>query len=86
MAGGSSPETRIELVSENNGNVIFKTSGYDHETLRPVVVDLRKQFGKNIFIRIFDNASGGWGHINFDDFAFYDERPKNFQMNSTQHT
>ncbi|MDB6057663.1 MAG: putative rane-bound dehydrogenase [Verrucomicrobiales bacterium] len=75
VAGGSGPETRVELISEKKGDPIFKTSGYDHETLRPVVVDLHKQLGKNIFIRIVDNATGGWGHINFDDFAFYDERP-----------
>src|SRR5262249_59683404 len=28
-----------------------------------------------IFIRIIDHESGGWGHINFDDFEFYDKRP-----------
>ncbi|MGZ5517375.1 MAG: PVC-type heme-binding CxxCH protein [Limisphaerales bacterium] len=76
VAGGSSPETCVELVDESTGKTFFKTSGYDHEQLRPVVVDLKNELGKNIFIRVIDHASGGWGHINFDDFEFYDERPK----------
>ncbi len=51
-------------------------SGYDSETLRPVVVDLEKQLGKSIFIRVIDDASGSWGHINFDEFLFYAEKPQ----------
>lgn len=76
VAGGSSPETCVELVDESTGKTFFKISGYDSEQLRPVVVDLKKELGKKIFIRVIDHASGGWGHINFDDFVFYDERPK----------
>src|SRR5262249_55694863 len=41
-----------------------------------VVVDLQKHQNKDIFIRLVDAASGGWGHINFDDFEFYDAKPE----------
>ena len=74
-AGGSHSNTRVELVRADNQEVFFKTSGYDNETLRPVVVDLRGQQGKEIFIRLIDQDSGGWGHINFDDFKFYAAQP-----------
>ena len=40
------------------------------------VVDLRKFVGREIFIRLVDERKGHWGHINFDDFKFYAERPK----------
>src|SRR5262249_7793734 len=30
---------------------------------------------KEIFIRLVDKHSGGWGHINFDDFRFHSEKP-----------
>jgi putative membrane-bound dehydrogenase-like protein len=70
------PATRVELVEAATQSVFFKASGYESETLRPVVVDLQKQFGKEIFIRIVDDQSGHWGHVNFDDFKFYAERPK----------
>ena len=31
--------------------------------------------GKEIFVRIVDHGSAGWGHINFDHFRFHDEKP-----------
>src|SRR5205814_1007178 len=76
LAGGAWPATRVELVRADTQEVIFKTSGYENETLRPVVVDLKNQVGKEIFIRLVDEQSGHWGHVNFDDFKFYAERPK----------
>ncbi|MBI3850016.1 MAG: c-type cytochrome [Verrucomicrobia bacterium] len=76
VAGGLSPNTRVELVRADTERIFFKTSGTDSENLRPVVVDLQPHLGKEIFIRILDQASGGWGHINFDDFKLYAQRPK----------
>ena len=76
VGGGAHAGTRVELVRADNQEVVFKTSGYDGENLRPVVVDLRPHEGKEIFIRIIDQESGGWGHINFDDFRLYAKRPK----------
>jgi len=75
VGGGSHANTRVELVRADNQEVVFKTSGYDSEDLRPVVADLHSIQGKEIFIRLVDQESGGWGHINFDDFRLYAERP-----------
>lgn len=75
VAGGSHANTRVELVRADNNEVVFKTSGYDSENLRPVVADLHSVQGKEIFIRIVDQESGGWGHINFDNFRLYAQRP-----------
>jgi hypothetical protein len=76
IGGGSHANTRVELVRAGNQKVIFSASGYDGENLRPVVADLRRMQGREIFIRIIDQESAGWGHINFDDFRLYAERPK----------
>lgn len=76
VAGGPWPATRVELVDAATQAVYFKVSGYESETLRPVVVDLQKQLGKEIFIRLVDDQSGHWGHVNFDNFVFHAERPK----------
>src|SRR6266568_2850290 len=76
VAGGPWPTTRVELVDAATQSVFFKVSGYESETLRPVVVDLQQQLGKEIFIRVVDDQSGHWGHVNFDDFKFHAERPK----------
>jgi putative membrane-bound dehydrogenase-like protein len=75
IAGGARPTTRVELVRSDNGQVVFRASGDDREDLEPVVVDLSSHIGKDIVIRLVDADSGGWGHINFDDFRFHDERP-----------
>ena len=76
VAGGNLPGTRVELVRADTGAVFFKVTGYQSETLRPVVADLREQAGREIFIRLVDEETGGWGHLNFDDFKLYAARPR----------
>ncbi|HZL37572.1 MAG TPA: PVC-type heme-binding CxxCH protein [Tepidisphaeraceae bacterium] len=76
VAGGPWPEERVELVSTADKKVFFKAIGNESEELRPVAVDLRKLMGQDIFIRIVDERKGHWGHINFDNFVFYDQQPK----------
>src|SRR5436190_6186456 len=77
VAGGPNNETRVELVQAWD-NIVFwqTTAGFEEENLRPMVVDLNRYIGKQIYIRLVDDHSGHWGHLNFDDFKFYDEPPK----------
>ncbi|MFM7554927.1 MAG: dehydrogenase, partial [Verrucomicrobiota bacterium] len=75
VAGGPWPETRVELVDSATGQTFFKISGHESETLRPVVVELKGLLGKQILIRLVDDRSGHWGHVNFDNFRFHSERP-----------
>ncbi|MBN9692129.1 MAG: dehydrogenase [Verrucomicrobia bacterium] len=76
FAAGAWPETRLELVDAGSSNVFFKISGTENETLRPVVVDLKDRVGQEIFIRLVDDRSGHWGHLNFDEFVFHPTRPQ----------
>ncbi|MBA2113650.1 PVC-type heme-binding CxxCH protein [Bremerella alba] len=73
--GGSFAETRVELVSAANDKVFYSTVGEKREDMRLVVVDLKPVAGKQIYIRLVDEHRGGWGHLNFDNFRFYDEAP-----------
>ncbi|MFB3133913.1 MAG: PVC-type heme-binding CxxCH protein, partial [Rhodothermales bacterium] len=85
VSGGALKDTRVELVQAENNTVYFETSGYDHATSRPVVVDLRPIQGKEIYLRLIDNETGmsdipyirdnKWAYIGFDDFKFYASRP-----------
>jgi putative membrane-bound dehydrogenase-like protein len=75
IGGGSHPETRVEIVRKGNGQVVGSVHGEDTEDMKPVVVDLAKQVGQEVFLRLVDQHSGGWGHINFDDFRLYATRP-----------
>jgi putative membrane-bound dehydrogenase-like protein len=74
VGGGAWNETRVEIL-DAKGNIIFKTTGANFESMQRVVVDLREQAGKKIQIRVVDERTGHWGHINFDDFRFHKEKP-----------
>jgi len=86
VSGGALQDTRIELVQADNNKVVFQITGSGRATLQPVVVDLKDQINKEIFIRIIDNENGisqipyigddKFAHINFDDFEFYAKRPE----------
>ncbi len=84
VGGGPWPQTCVELVlkegrgarDEGRGEkVFFRASGLEEENLRRVVVDLKPYLGNTMFIRLVDKHSGHWGHINFDDFRFHDQKP-----------
>jgi putative membrane-bound dehydrogenase-like protein len=75
VGGGSHADTRVEVALAPGGEVIYRTSGLDEEDMKRVAVDLTRYMGKEILIRLVDRNSGGWGHINFDDFRFHSEKP-----------
>jgi putative membrane-bound dehydrogenase-like protein len=75
VGGGSANGERVELVRADTGEVFFKASGRNSETMQPVVVDLAAQKDREIFIRLVDELSPGWGHLNFDDFRFHEKKP-----------
>src|SRR5262249_5356362 len=75
FAGGSHPTTCCALVLRDNGTVIRRASGLEEENLRREAVDPQPHLGKEIFIRLVDKHSGGWGHVNFDDFRFHAFKP-----------
>jgi hypothetical protein len=87
MAPGPYETTRVELVDATSQKVITSISGTNRggyglparnsETLAPVVLDLEPHLGTEVFIRIVDQQNGkAWGHINFDDFKLYAEKPE----------
>jgi putative membrane-bound dehydrogenase-like protein len=76
IGGGSNRQTRVDIITADDNRVFYGASGKDAENLRPVIVDLQRIKGRKIFIRIVDQASGGWGHVNFDDFRFHSTRPR----------
>jgi putative membrane-bound dehydrogenase-like protein len=75
VGAGSRNGTRAELVRKDSGTVIFRASGDDLEDMERVVVDLSPHLGQEISIRLIDEETTGWGHINFDDFLLHDTRP-----------
>ncbi|WP_337173846.1 PVC-type heme-binding CxxCH protein [Paludisphaera sp.] len=75
IGGGSGETTRLEIVAADDSAVIHRAAGDGGEDMRPVVVDLGAHVGRDVFLRLVDDDSGGWGHINFDGFTLWDSRP-----------
>lgn len=74
-AGDDPKQTRVELVEANSGRVIYTATGKKLENMERELVKVDSLLGQNVFIRIVDASTGGWGHINFDDFIFHDQPP-----------
>lgn len=72
VGGGRSDATRVEIL-DRDGAVLCTASGNNDEAMQPVLVDLGEHLGKTIRIRLVDEATGDWGHLNFDDFQFHDQ-------------
>ncbi|MCI0680860.1 MAG: DUF1080 domain-containing protein [Gemmataceae bacterium] len=76
VGGGPHETTCVELRQKDDGVLIHRASGLEEENLRRVVVDLKAQLGREVYIRLVDQHSGHWGHVNFDDFRFHAVKPK----------
>src|SRR5947207_6180909 len=76
VAGGAHENTCVAIHSLPDKQIVAKVSGDETENLKPVSVDLTSVLGKEIYIRLVDQNGGAWGHLNFDHFRFYAEKPK----------
>ncbi len=77
LVGGGNKDraTRVEVVRADTGKVVFKASGQDDEAMLLVIAELAAHVGQQIFLRVVDDATGHWGHVNFDDFRVHAEAP-----------
>ena len=60
---------------DDTNKIVLSILGRRYREPQAVVVDLAALVGKDIFIRLVDESSGGWGHVNFDDFRLHDSKP-----------
>ncbi|MDQ0306795.1 sucrose-6-phosphate hydrolase SacC (GH32 family) [Kitasatospora herbaricolor] len=84
VGGGNHPNSQASPTAVNlvvDGAVVRTVTGKDNEALDPVQWDLRSVAGKQARIQIVDNNSGGWGHINADQFTLTDEPVQNQASN-----
>ena len=75
IGGGSTPGTCVEVVRKDSGRIVARVSGVATEDMHRAAVDLTPHVGKEVFVRVVDRGTVGWGHINFDDFRLHDTRP-----------
>ena len=74
---GEGKNARVEIVLHETGEVLHSSSrNKGTESMIRVFVDLKAYQGKMISVRLVDETTGGWGHINYDDFRFYARIPE----------
>ncbi|WUO17416.1 GH32 C-terminal domain-containing protein [Streptomyces sp. NBC_00289] len=61
---GSGNPTAVELLVD--GQVVRSTTGQDSEALNWASWDVKNLAGKKAQVKIVDDNSGGWGHLNVD--------------------
>ena len=56
-----------------DGKTWLLSPGFASETMQPVSADVRAFKGKTAQLVLLDNVTGGWGHINADNFTGSDK-------------
>ncbi|PFG14408.1 sucrose-6-phosphate hydrolase SacC (GH32 family) [Bacillus sp. es.036] len=69
--GKSSDHLYVSLVNAADGKELFKSTGTESEQYKRVYWDASSYIGEEVFIKVVDKATGGWGHINVDDFHVF---------------
>jgi len=79
IGGGRHPnQTGMELLID--GQRVRAVTGSDSEAMRWHSWDVRDFAGKTARLRIFDTATGGWGHILVDEIALADEAKSGYDQ------
>jgi len=78
LVGGGRKEGKVGVELLIDGKTIYQCTGENSEELLPEVWDVSNFIGKQAQIRIFDNASDGWGHICVDHILQSDDPPERF--------
>ncbi len=86
VGGGARADVGVDLLLRESGTVIATARGRDVEDLHQVVVSLSEHRGKEIQLRLRDDAKGHWGHINFDDFRWYETAPRGAELIGRERT
>lgn len=77
VGGGQDLNTLyVSLVHAATGEELMKATGANTEKYRRITWDASEYIGEAFYIKVVDYHSGGFGHINVDDFHVYnvDER------------
>ncbi|WP_251491452.1 GH32 C-terminal domain-containing protein [Actinacidiphila cocklensis] len=67
VSGGNDPDHEYVALTLADGTVLQKATGLNDEAYRRVTWDVRDRVGQQLRIKVVDQATGGWGHINLDD-------------------
>jgi hypothetical protein len=91
IGGGNNINHLYVALIDMNGNEIdgFKATGNNSESYTDVTWNVSALYGQEVFLKIVDNATGGWGHLNLDAVripASNYKRPEKFFSNGSFET
>lgn len=68
IGGGSDiDKLYVALVRASDGAELIKATGTGSEMYSRIYWDASAYAGTECYIKVVDNATGGWGHLNIDD-------------------
>src|SRR5262249_8839507 len=85
VGGGPHPETCVELILKETGEVFSRTTARERETRDRARGHLTKFWGKEIALRRFEKPSAPGAHINFNAYPFPPKNP-NFPKRKAPNT
>ena len=71
---GGGRQASLELVDRATGRTIVSATGTNGETMRTIAWNVPQAVGKDVYFRVTDAATGGWGHVTVDDVTCEGER------------
>ncbi|WP_339257039.1 GH32 C-terminal domain-containing protein [Paenibacillus sp. FSL P2-0136] len=58
----------VALVRASDGKELFKETATNYEEYQRKIWDASQYIGEELYIKVVDQSTGGFGHINVDDF------------------
>lgn len=71
LIGGGCDINLVRAELEIDGKVVEKTTGKCIEPMESHVWNVGSYMGKTAYVRLVDNSSGSWGHVNADHFEMF---------------
>ncbi len=68
VGGGAGEGVYMALCLAEGDAVVRQARGRDTETMDRHIWDVREFVGRRVYLLMVDRATGGWGHVTFDDF------------------
>ena len=59
----------VGLVDADSGEVLIQEGGSKDHRMRRVIWDVSKWKGRQVHLRVVDDKTAGWGHLNVDDIS-----------------
>ncbi len=71
LIGGGKKAGALYVALEVDGRTVRRQTGANSETMKRVIWDVREFMGQSARLVIQDGSEGGWGHINADNFRYF---------------